>query len=51
MNDSKEYEQLKEDEKKIKEKIRDGVTPEEEKKLYSELDTISRRKTKIRNRS
>ena len=51
MDDSSEYKQLKEDEKKIYDKIIDGVTAEEEKKLYSELNTISRRKTKIRNRN
>ncbi len=51
MTDSEEYKQLKEDEKKIYSKIIEGVTPEEEEKLYTELDTIRRRKTKIRERS
>jgi len=51
MTDSEEYKQLKEDEKKIYSKIIEGVTPEEEKKLYTELDTIRRRKTKIRERN
>ncbi len=51
MNDSKEYKELKEDEKKIYRKIANGVTPEEEKKLYTQLGTIRRRKAKIRNRS
>jgi len=51
MTESEEYKQLKEDERKIYEKIIDGVTPEEEKNLYTELDTIRRRKTKIRERS
>ena len=50
MTDSEEYEQLKEDENKIYMKIGDGVNPEEKKKLYSELDTISRRKTKLLKR-
>jgi len=51
MNDSKEYKELKEDEKKIYRKIVNGVTPEEEKKLYTQLATIRRRKAKILNRS
>ena len=51
MNDSEEYKELKADERKIYGKIIDGVTPEEEKKLYTELDTIRRRKTKIRERN
>jgi len=42
MNDSKEYKELKEDEKKIYRKIVNGVTPEEEKKLYTQLATIRR---------
>ena len=50
MTDSEEYEQLKEDEKKIYMKIRDEVNPEDKKKLYSELGTIGRRKTKLLRR-
>jgi len=51
MTNLEEYKQLKEDERKIYAKIIDGITPEEEKKLYTELDTIRRRKTKILERS
>jgi len=51
MTDSEEYQELKKDEKKIYAKIIDGVTPGEEEKLYAELDTIRRRKYKIRERS
>ncbi len=50
MNDSEEYKELKADERKIYGKIIDGVTPEE-KKLYTEFDTIRRRKTKILERN
>jgi hypothetical protein len=51
MNDSEEYEELKKDERKIYRKITNGVTRKEEEKLYTELDTIRRRKAKIRNRN
>jgi len=51
MNDSEEYKELKIDERKIFDKISNGVTPEEEEKLYHELDTIRRRKYKLRERS
>ena len=52
MNDSKEYKELKIDERKIFDKISNGVTSEEEEeKLYHELDTIRRRKYKLRERS
>ncbi len=51
MSDSKEYKELKMDERKIYEEIFNGVTPEEEEKLYRELDTIRRRKYKLRERS
>ncbi len=51
MNDSEEYKELKIDERRIFDKIIDGVTPEEEDKLYRELDTIRRRKHKLRERS
>ncbi len=51
MTDSEEYKQLKEDEKKIYAKIIDGVSSEEEEKLYRELGTIRRRKYKLRERS
>ena len=46
-----EYEKLKKDEQKIIEKIKESGSSDEIAKLYSELETISRRKTKIRNRS
>ncbi len=51
MTDSEEYQELKKDERKIYSKIIDGVTSEEEEKLYAELDTIRRRKTKLRERN
>ena len=51
MSDSEEYNELKKDERKIFDKIIDGVTPEMEERLYRELDTIRRRKYKIRERS
>ena len=50
MTDSEEYERLIEDEKKVYVKIRDEVNPEDKKKLYSELGTIGRRKTKLLKR-
>ena len=51
MTDAEEYKQLKQDEKKIYAKIIEGVSSEKEEKLYRELDTIRRRKTKIRERN
>jgi len=51
MSDSEEYKELKKDERKIYAKIIDGVSSEEEKELYRELDTIRRRKYKLRERS
>jgi len=51
MNDLEEYEQLKEDEIKIEKKITEDITPKELEKLYYELDVISKRKTKIQNKS
>jgi len=48
MNDLEEYEQLKEDETKIEKKMAEEITPKELEKLYYELDTISKRKVKIR---
>jgi len=48
MNDLEEYEQLKEDETKIEKKMAEEITPKELEKLYYELDTISKRKAKIR---
>jgi len=50
MTNSEEYEQLIQDERKVYEKIRDEKNPEDRKKLYSELGTIGRRKTKLLKR-
>jgi len=50
MNDLEEYEQLSEDEEKIKKKLIEGVPSDESVKLFLELNTIKRRKIKIRNR-
>jgi len=50
MNDLEEYEQLSEDEEKIKKKFIEGVPSDESVKLFLELDTIKRRKIKIQNR-
>ena len=49
MNNLEEYEQLKEDEKKIEKKIADNITPEELEKIYPELEKIILRKTEIRH--
>jgi hypothetical protein len=49
MNNLEEYEQLKEDEKKIEKKIAGNITPEELEKIYPELDKIILRKTEIRH--
>ncbi len=49
MNNLEEYEQLKEDEKKIEKKIAGNMTTEELEKIYPELEKIILRKTEIRN--
>ena len=49
MNNLEEYEQLKEDEKKIEKKIAGNITPEELEKIYPELEKIILRKTEIRH--
>ena len=49
MNNLEEYEQLKEDEKKIEKKIAGNITPEESEKIYPELEKIILRKTEIRH--
>ncbi len=48
MNNLEEYEQLKEDEKKIEKKIAGNITTEELEKIYPELEKIILRKTEIR---
>jgi hypothetical protein len=49
MNNLEEYEQLKEDEKKIEKKIAGNITTEELEKIYPELEKIILRKTEIRH--
>ena len=51
MTDQEEYEQLKEDSKKNIEKIRESDSSNEIAELCSELNAISKRKVKIRDRS
>ena len=51
MTDQEEYNELKEDAKKIMEKIREGGSDDELIELCSKLDTIKRRQSKIRIRS
>ena len=51
MGDEEYYQELKKDESRIYEKLKEDITPEEKKNLFAELGTISRMKTNILKRS
>jgi len=51
MGDDEYYQELKKDESRIYEKLKQDITPEEKKSLFAELSTISRLKTNILKRS
>ncbi len=51
MTDQEEYEELKKEGQDIMKKIRESGSSDEIAELYLKLETIRRRKTKIRNRS
>lgn len=51
MGDDEYYQELRKDESKIFEKLKQDITPEEKKMLFAELGTISRMKTNILKRS